>query len=239
MAVHYRTQGLVLRKREIGEADYLFSVYTRDFGKLEILARAIRKIKSKLRGNFRLFCLSEIEFVQGKNYKTLTDAILIKEFSEIKKDFKKLKIAYRVSDFLDKLIKEAEEDKALWQLLLEVFEKLNNLQFTAYNLQLIFYYFLWNLFSILGYSPELYHCISCHKRLKPEGLYFSPKEGGVVCSECHQKKKNKSIKIKPATIKILRLILEKNYSTLFRLKIKRENIENLKRISQAFYHYVV
>ena len=84
MAVHYRTQGFVLRKTDLREADQVFSIYTKDFGKLKILGKAIRKIKSKLRSGADLFYLSELEFIQGKAYKTLTDAIALNKFKNIR-----------------------------------------------------------------------------------------------------------------------------------------------------------
>ncbi len=63
MAVHYRTQGFVLKKTDLWEADQVFSIYTQDFGKLKVLGKAIRKIKSKLRSGAELFYLSETEFI--------------------------------------------------------------------------------------------------------------------------------------------------------------------------------
>jgi len=90
MAVHYRTRGFVIKKTGRGEADQLFTIYTQDFGKLEVLGKAVRKIKSKLRGGIGLFYLSEIEFIQGKKTKTLTGAILIEKFPNIRKSLKKL-----------------------------------------------------------------------------------------------------------------------------------------------------
>ena len=70
MAVHYRTQAFILNKTDWNEADQIFTVYTEEFGKIKIVAKAIRKIKSKLRSGMDLFYLSEIEFIQGKSYKT-------------------------------------------------------------------------------------------------------------------------------------------------------------------------
>ena len=81
MAIHYRTQGFILKKTDRGEADQILTIYTKDFGKLEILGKAIRKIKSKLRSGADLFYFSEIEFIQGKAYKTLTDILKLKENS--------------------------------------------------------------------------------------------------------------------------------------------------------------
>ena len=193
MAIFYRTRGIVFKKTDLGEADRTFSFLTEDFGRLEILAKAERKIKSKLRGGLEIFYLTDIEFIQGKTHKTLTDAFLIENFKNIRKDLRKLKIAYRIADILENLVKGEEKDENIWELLLEVFQRFNNLpafrtqQFNTFSLQLIYYYFLWNFLSILGYQPETYYCPICQKKLKPGKLYFSSREGGVVCELCSKK----------------------------------------------------
>lgn len=237
MFIHYRTEGLILKKEDFGEADRLFTIYTRDFGKVKILGKGIRKISSKLRGGVEIFYLSEIEFIQGKIYKTLTDAILIEKFENLRKDLRKLNIAYKISEILDNLIKEQETDENIWQLLLEVFKKLDNLQFTIYNLQLVYYYFFWNLFSLLGYKPELYFCVLCRKKLKPDNLYFNQKEGGIICQNCF---KNVAFgkKIKPEVVKILRIILERDLTFLSKIKFENKLLIPLKYVSENYLSYI-
>ncbi|KPJ71722.1 hypothetical protein AMJ50_01145 [Parcubacteria bacterium DG_74_3] len=239
MATHYRTWGFVLKKENIREDDRLLTIFSKDFGKLKILGRAIRKIKSKLRGGSQLFTLSEIEFIQGKTYKTLTDAILVKDFPEIKKNLGKLKIAYQISQALDNLVRGQEPDEKIWKLLNETFKRLNNLQFTVYSLQLIYYYFLWNLLSFLGYTPQLYHCALGQEKLIPAQIFWSSKEGGVICKNCSKKIKETFFKIEPDTIKLLRLILKKDWVTLQRLKIDRGLHQNLREVSKNFYSYIL
>jgi len=258
MFVRYRTQALVLKKKALGEADQLFTVFTKNFGKLKILGRAIRKIKSKLRGNSQLFSLLEIEFIQGKSYKTLTDVLLIKNFPQIKKDLRKLKIAYKITELSDNLIKGQEPDEKIWQLLIETFKKLNNQQLSSAiakrserrgrsrlrtsainNYQLIYYYFLWNLLAILGYRPQLHNCILCQKKLKPEKLYFGLKEGGVICFNCSKKTKASPTSISPDTVKILRLILNQDWLILKKLKVEEKNFRSLKNLSQKFLNYIL
>ena len=75
-----------MKKEDRGESDRFFTVYTKEFGKLDILGKSIRKISSKLRAGMGLFSLSEIEFIQGKALKTLTDAILNEEFRNLNKN---------------------------------------------------------------------------------------------------------------------------------------------------------
>lgn len=231
MFIRYRTLAFVLKKEGRGEADEILTLYTKEFGKLNVLARGIKKMKSKLRSAIDLFYLSEIEFIQGKIYKTLTDAIPIEKFKKIRKNLIKLKVAQKISETLDDLIKGEERDEKTWNLLKETFKKLNAdiLKTKAYLL--IYYYFLWNLLSILGYKPEVFSCVSCQKKLEPNKLYFSLERGGLVCQKC-QKKGDK--KIMPETVKILRLLIEKKWSTFLRLKFEKKHLKELDSISKNY-----
>lgn len=238
MAIHYRTQGFFLKKTDRGEADQLFTVYTKDFGKLKILGKAVRKIKSKLRSGAELFYLSEIEFIQGKAYKTLTDAVLIENFQNIRKDLKKLAIAYKISEQLDHLVKGQEQDEEVWELFSETFQRLNNDQLPAANYQLLYFYFLWNLLSIFGYRPELYHCSVCQKKLMPDIFHFSPEEGGVICRSCFKNTEGIQ-KIDQDLIKILRILTNRDWKMLSRLKINPGWQKLLRDISEDYLNYVL
>ncbi len=172
MAVHYRTLGFIFKKTDRGEADQLFAIFTKNFGKLEILGKAIRKIKSKLRSGAGLFYFSEIEFIQGKTYRTLTDAISIEKFPGIIKNLEKLIIVAQIADVIDNLVNGEERDEKIWILLNEVFKRLNNLKS-----EIIYYYFLWNLLALLGYKINLYNCAACQKKLFPQKrLQFPEKQ---------------------------------------------------------------
>ena len=238
MFLHYRTTGLIFKKEDRGETDQLFTFYTKDFGKLEILGKAIRKISSKLRSGAEPFYLSEIEFIQGKTQKTLTDTILINKFGNLREDLKRLRIAYRISEVLDSLIKGPEADEKIWQLLNEVFQRLDTNNLKPITCNLIYHYFLWNLLSILGYELQLYNCAVCQKKLLPEKLYFNPKEGGIICHDCFKKVKLVE-EVKPDVVKILRIILEKNWATLSKLKIEGKYLKGLASVSKDYLSFIV
>ncbi len=254
MAIHYRSRGLVLKKINRGEADQFFVIYTEDFGKLEILGKAIRKIKSKLKSGIELFYLSDIEFIQGKTHKTLTDAILIEKFKNIRNDLERLKIAYQMVEAADNLIRGQERDEQIWDLLNEAFNKLNIWKLEIGNsleirkqpfgesalrpvkLEIIYFYFLWNLLSILGYQIDLYNCGPCQKKLIPQKLYFSPEEGGIICGQCSKKIKE-GTEVSPEVIKILRIFLKKDWQTLIKLKIEDSLKKSLELISENYLSY--
>lgn len=239
MAVHYRTQGFILKKEDVREADQVFVIYTKDFGKLKIVGKAIRKIKSKLRAGADLYYLSEIEFIQGKTYKTLTDAIVIEKFKNIRDNSEKLKIAYKIAEVADGLIRGQEKDEKIWDLLIEVFEKLNNYPLPTTNYSLVYYYFVWNLLSILGYQIDLYHCVKCQEKLSPTIMNFSSENNGIVCLRCSDDRIKDKILISAETIKIFRLFLGKNWRILSKLKIEQEQREKLEEVSQSYIDGII
>jgi len=236
MTVHYRTKGFVFKKRDSSEADRVFSIFTDDFGRLEVTARAIRKINSKLRGGIDVFSLSEIEFIQGKNQKTLTDATFIKRINNDK--LWKNKIANLMSDVLDNFVKGQEKDEKIFQLIESTLNNLNDKVVEEKNSAMVFYYFLWNLLSILGYCPEINKCVACQNKLSPDNLYFSNEDGGVMCKDCFNKN-NKIIRINSDVVKIIRLILNNNWPIVSKIKAEDYSKKLFKDISHNYYSYIL
>ena len=172
-----------------------FSVFTEDFGRLDVFAKAIRKSKSKLRGGIDIFLMSEIEFIQGKNKKTLTDASIIEKFISLPCDLEKFKIANSIGQILDNFITGEEKDRGIFDLLKETFYKLDAQSSNREKGVFIYDYFLWNTLSLLGYRPEVQKCNICQQKLNPYNIYFSNREGGIICKKCLRQdvggKKNK------------------------------------------------
>ncbi|MBI2624880.1 MAG: DNA repair protein RecO [Candidatus Nealsonbacteria bacterium] len=232
MFTHYRVQGLVLDKEDRGEADRLFTIFTRDFGRLDLFAKAERKIASKLRSGLELFYLSELEFIQGKSHKTITDAILLNKFDFLRKNPERLAAAYRITELLDRFIRDPDHDPIIFDLTRKVFDILNN---PKQKIAIIYHYFFWNFISALGYKPELYNCLICQKIISQNNLYFSPKEGGVICGNCRNKAENAKT-INPDVVKILRVILAKDWDFLSKLKIEKEYQNALSMVSRSYFN---
>lgn len=236
MIEEYKTEGFIFKKEDRQEADKVFSIFTKDFGRIEVVGKAIRKINSKLRANIEIFSLSKIEFVQGKNKKTLTDAILVKSFKNVKAVPEKLEIAYKISNILDRHIRGQEKDDNIFDLIIDVFDKLNEIIIGKQDL--VYFYFIWNFISTLGYSPELFFCCACKNKLAVEYLYFSNKEGGILCKSCFENGED-GVKVLSDSIKMLRLFLKKDWSILLKLKIENNNFELLEKISNDYYQYIL
>lgn len=80
MSYHiYTTKGIIFSERALGEADRIYTILTRDLGKIHAQAIGVRKGASKIRGNIEPFSLSNVSLVKGKNYWRLTSAELLKK----------------------------------------------------------------------------------------------------------------------------------------------------------------
>ena len=78
----------------------------------------------------------------------------------------------------------------------------------------------------------------CQKKLTPENIYFSPKEGGLICQQCKEKTKTEE-SINPNTVKIIRIMLKKDWLTIERLKVEIKDLKQLKVISDCYLSEVL
>jgi DNA repair protein RecO len=144
-----------------------------------------------------------------------------------------------MAEVLDKFIKGEEKDYNLFNLLNESFQKLDDCNLKKEKHMLVYYYFLWNAFSCLGYRSEVRRCASCSGKLISYQVYFSGKEGGIICKNCFEFKTKSSDyvkKINSDVVKILRIILSKEWQILSKLKIDPDTQKLLSDVSENAIH---
>ncbi len=176
MSSRQRTKGVVLQISSFREKDKIIIFYTKEFGQLEILGKSIRKKQAKLRSFVQFPYFSEIDFIQGKNHKILTDAILINNFSNIRKNLKRITLAYKMAYTMNSLINNPEKDEKIWQLLLSVFYFLDKERFSESKCSYLYNYFLWNLLILLGYK------INCSQKTDFSNIFklFEEKDINII-----------------------------------------------------------
>lgn len=117
----YHTEGIVLKKLDIGEADGLYALYTRDCGKVVARAAGIRKNGAKLRGHLESLSLSSVRLITGKNGERLIGATLVNFWPQMRSREANMRLAAYVARRVDEQCFPGERDPALWELLQESF----------------------------------------------------------------------------------------------------------------------
>lgn len=120
-----QVEGIILKRRNSGEADRILTVFTKDFGKIQIKAIGVRKIASKRSSHIELLNISSISLYKGRSVPILTEATTIENFDGIKTNLGKIGLAYHICELIDGLCPENQEYKEIFYLLLNTLEKLS------------------------------------------------------------------------------------------------------------------
>lgn len=150
----YSTQGIILKKIDIGETDALFTIYTRDYGKIRALAQGIKKEGAKLKGHLETLNLSSIQFVVGKNGERLTHAEVLQHWTATRADIMRLQAAWSMANTIDTHCLIGEEDGNLWNFLLESFVLLDSDKYSEASAENFMLAFKEGLASVLGYADS-------------------------------------------------------------------------------------
>lgn len=189
-------QAIVLERRDFREFDQIISLYTKEHGRLDLLARGVKKITSKNAAHVEPFSYVFIEVAGGKEIDHLTKVVPIHFFAGIRQSLEKSLAAGFAVSFLKNILHGSQPDGRLWQLLeqwLMALEKagiFDPLSVDACVLQ---------IFACLGFRPVLDRCvisgISFHDMVQAElagakkekpGFYFVG--GGLVAAAVRQEK---------------------------------------------------
>ncbi|MCX6798143.1 MAG: DNA repair protein RecO [Candidatus Falkowbacteria bacterium] len=236
------TRGIILKRWARKEADAALVVFTRDFGKLDLVARGLQKANSKLAGHLEPLNLVELLLIKGKHHDYIGSALTVNSFFNLKTDLNKLYFAGQAIFLFNQLVKPGQEDKALFFLLEEYLEFLDSLSgpiskekgSSSYN------FFVLKLLIELGSGPEMFNCLVGAEKIAPGQNYFSLRRGGLVCHKClGDIDKQELLRISDNTIKLFRLAPSLDFYKIYNLSINKLFLKEFSLIIKAFleYHY--
>lgn len=226
------SEAIVIGKRDWNEADRIVAFYSKKWGRIEALAKGIRKPKAKLRSHLELFCRLEISLVKAKGRPIIIDAVTINAFPGIKENLSSTRAAFALCEILDKGLVEQESSGVLWETVIGSFEFLNRVPSDKHVL--IVGFLGLRVLDFLGYRPELYRCAVCSKELKSD-LFFSPQNGGAAHRQCAPAPD--SFPASANLIKLARIFLEKDVDFLAKLKVGALEKGELVNFLQTFFNY--
>jgi DNA repair protein RecO (recombination protein O) len=229
----YRTEAIILKRTNLGEADRLVTLYTPYGGKHRVIAKGVRKPTSRKAGHLELFTHSQLLLAKGRTLDVITQAEMIGSFPELRENLSKTSYAYYVIELLDRFTGEGIENYPLFQLLRQTLSWLNN----ESQVGLITRFYELHLLELVGYQPQLFYCVHCNETIKPVTNYFNVGDGGVICPSCAQNWTSPVRPISVNSLKALRYLQTHSFDVCQCLQINSEIQEDLEHIMLGYITY--
>ncbi len=121
----FKVEGIILKRRNLGEADRILTVFSLQKGKISVLAKGVRKVSSRRSGNVELLNRVLMYLHPAKSFLILTEAESFDTFQKIKEDLTLSTYAFHIIEMVDKLTAEAQENRFLYENLVYVLQKLS------------------------------------------------------------------------------------------------------------------
>ena len=190
------TQGLVLTRTNFGEADRIVTFLTRDFGKVRVMAKGVRKEKSKLAGGIELFSISDIGFVAGRGeLATLTSSRLITHYDGFLYDLAKVDFVYNALKVINKFTTD-DAGPEYFILVQQLFTALNE-QRLGLDAASVWWYV--QLSNVTGHALNLESTSDGEPFADNQTYVFDSEHGGFMINDTGN--------LTPSHVKFMRLAL--------------------------------
>lgn len=230
----FRSEAIVLRRTDIGEADRLLTLYTHDFGKMKAVAKGSRKPQSRKTGHVEPFMRTQFLFAEGRGLNIITQAEMVEGYPELRQDLVRSTYASYAVELLDRFTVEDDHHSGVYQLLADAlgwFAVGDDLLLAArfYELKLL---------SLVGFRPQLFHCVSCGEPIQEQDQFFSGELGGLLCPDCGSIDR-RSRQISSVAVKVLRYLQTREWETSRVLNLKRPLHSELENVMHYYLTYIL
>ncbi len=113
------TRAIVLKRRNYGEADRILTLFTQYTGKVQAIAKGIRRVPSRRSGHLEVFSHAKIGLYQGKTFDIVTEAQRLQPLISRTDDVVRVSYAYYICELVDKLTVEGQEQEDVYELLMQ------------------------------------------------------------------------------------------------------------------------
>jgi DNA repair protein RecO (recombination protein O) len=230
----YRTEAIILKRSNFGEADRLLTFFTPHRGKLRAVAKGARKPSSRKSGHLELFSHTRLLLARGRNLDIVTQAETVKPFLSLREDLLRTTYAYYATELVDRFVGDEDENRPLFDLLLAAFDWLGQ----ADDLALVARFFELHFLALVGYQPQLFHCVNCQTRIEPAINFFHPGEGGVLCPRCGEGR-SEATPLSLNALKVLRFLQTRDYDTIRLLRVRPPLHVELETVMLSYITYTL
>lgn len=223
-----KCEGIVIRTSHYGESNKIVTLYTREWGKVGVMAQGAKKPNSRLAAVTQPFTYGQFIVRKGSGLGTLQQGDILSSMRGIKEDIFLTAYASYIIDLTDKCTEEKKPNPFLFELLYQTLNYMNE----GFDPEILMNIYEMKMLNSLGMYPILDQCSICKNT---EGEFsFSIREGGFLCHRCLEKDPY-HYKISQATVKLLRLFYYLDIGRLGNISVKDSTKSELKKVITAYY----
>ena len=233
-----RTKALVVKEYIVGESDKYITLFTKEYGKIQVLAPKAKKVDRGFASATQLFVYGEFILTSFKDTYRLVNVDIIEMFHNIRNRLESLSYASYIMEFLQYVTEPMLAQPELLRLTLKT---LKALTYEEASYSLIRRIYELRALAELGFMPQLASCTECGEVLK-EGetskYYFSAEAGGLVCESCKSYYKD-TVMISYSTRYTLQYILSSSINKLYHFKVTHEIQQELNQVCNYYVPFYV
>lgn len=177
-------QALILKSRRHSEADLILTLLTADLGKLDALARGVRKAKSRKSGHVEPFMLASLSLRRTKWLPDVLEAQVRESFPLCRSTLERVTRASYACELIDSLTQPEDpqgQSRQLFDLLHFTLQTMNK---TDTSMAVLLRWFELQVLTLTGFQLELQRCTECNREALPRACYFNVLHGGILCPDC-------------------------------------------------------
>jgi DNA repair protein RecO (recombination protein O) len=223
-----KCEGIVIRTTDYGETNKIVTIYTREWGKVGVMARGAKKPNSRLVAITQLFTYGYFLIQKGSGLGNMQQGELISSMRTIREDIILTAYSSYILELTDKCTDEKKPNPYLFELLLQTLTYMNE----EYDLDILIHIFEMKMLNAIGLYPTLNQCAVCEQT---DGHFsFSIRENGFLCHRCLERDPY-HFKLSSASVKLLRIFYYFDLSRLGNISVKEETKKELKKVIDAYY----
>ncbi len=234
----FSTSGILIRRINHGDFDLIMTFFTREKGKIPVIAKYAKKSKKRFAGILELFSVLNMVCTTGKSggLFILQEAELKQPFSGIRADIKKTAYASYWAELINRWVEEDKPQVPVYLLFQFALAALDRGTIPEDHLSIIFQI---KFMGLAGLAPNLEHCGSCRvdtDNIKSSRMIFDASNGNLVCPKCISYAP-RQINISKGTIKQLIWIKNNELNKVNRAKFSPGTLKEALNLLEIFVPY--
>ncbi len=195
-----KSDAVVLKGWRFGETSKILSLFTKEYGKIRVIAKGALGAKSKFKGCMESLAHLQIIFYakRTRDLQLLSQADLKDGHIHILGDYERTSLALAATELIERAVLADEPMASLFDLLVEYLHMMDQ---GSGCMEGYFWFFESRFIDRMGYQPTWDHCLDCNGSLGTAGGFFQPVNGGLLCPQCGSKRGG--LKIEGETLEIL------------------------------------